>query len=179
MSFRSRRMVNRTISRRLQKYKHVVDATFLNVNANLAVQTATVALGSDNPAIAASTSVQARARVKAIYVEITFLNTGNAIGADQQFDWYFIFNPQAGFATPAGNNVGIQNIKNYVFKQGLGHTQSSANTTPYSVRGLIKIPTKFQRYMNADILQFVWSTRKNNGNTDQCSLKVIYKEVRG
>lgn len=173
------RTLSKLIHRRLQKYKHIVDGTFLNVNGFLAVQSTIVATGTDNPVIASANNVQARARIRALWMELTFTNSSNAPGSVQTFDWYLIFNPQGNFVLAAGNNIGIQNYKNYVFKMGTITVPASASVAPAKVVGLVKIPSKYQRFMNGDIIQFAFSSRLNSGNTDIVNVKFIYKEVRG
>lgn len=163
------------ITRSLQKYKHIVDASFVNT-ANTVTQATAVASGADNPIITSPTSVQARARIKAIYMEVTFAN--NTI--KQNFHWIMWARPQSALSSPTPNTTGQSTAKSYIFKSGMVSLdtvgQGPSTTT---VRGIIKVPSKYQRLMNSDAIYFSYVTDFGAANTDNVTCKFIYKEVRG
>lgn len=174
-----RRSLNRRIQLHLQKYKHIVDATFQNVTGS-ALQNATLIQGADNPTIGSPILVQTRARVKAIFIDISWVTAANNAGGIFHFDGMIWFNPQLTFTTPDPSTVGSQNLKNYVIKQF--HASILSNTSvisaPHRFIGVIKIPPKYQRFMLGDGLVFTWKTSAGV-SVDQCKVKCIYKEIRG
>lgn len=172
----SRRGMRRMLAHSKQKYKHQVDAGALNVNMNAAVTTNVVISGVDNPLLAAVNNVQAKAKVMAIYMELTCLNTGGA-AAPQVFDWCLQANPQSAIGAIDPQVIGSSSAKAYVFKSGNLVVYGSA--TPAKVFGLIKIPQKYARFMNLDVIYFNIRSRYANGITDGYQVKFIYKEIRG
>lgn len=167
------------ISRSIQKYKHVVDRDMLAISGTVGLNNSIIVQGSDNPVIANDNIVQAKSAVRAIVIDITFTCAANVAGGGQVFDWYWMFNPQNTLTAPAANAVGTSTAKSYVFKQGVVTVPASPSIAPTKITGLLKIPRKYQRFMNSDAIIFGWNTRINRGATDSVSIKSIYKEIRG
>lgn len=171
---RTHRFVKRAIRRSLQKYKHQVDNGAVAVNMAAAVTTNVIVVGLDNPVIANATNVQARGKVLALYMELTCQNFfANGI---QVFDWCLQYSPQSGIGAVDPTLVGTNTGKNYVFKSG---NLSVAQFQTGKSFGLIKIPSKYSRFMNTDVIYFNIRSRVNNGATDAYQVKFIYKEIRG
>lgn len=175
MSFR-RRSLRRMVNRQLQKYKHIVEFDAVNVNMSAGTTSNVIIVGVDNPVIANTTNVSARAKVRTLYFELDVFNAAVAPNI-QHFHWTFQASPNSGVAVVPPNNQGSQNPKNYVFKSGMIPVNDAAKSG--KVYGTIKIPTKFQRFMNTDVIYFNIITQYNLANTDGYHLKVFYKEVRG
>lgn len=171
------RHLHRLIHRSLAKYKHVVDVTTLATDFSGGVQTTDIILSTDNPVIGNTTNVMARARVMLLTsIEISFYTT-KVIPADQIYDSYILFNPQATLTPVSPRGVGSSNLKSYVIWQG--HVVHVGGNPASKWTGKIRIPRKYQRFMNADKLQFVFISTRANGATDNFIFKCIYKEVRG
>lgn len=172
----SRRMAKRQIHLSKQKYKHQVDAGALAVNMSAATTTNVIIAGVDNPVLASTTNVQAKAMVTGFYFE---LHVKSTYGADvlQVFDWCFQASPQSAIGAIDPTTVGANAGKAYVFKSGQLPVAPGAYTA--SVRGFIRIPRKYSRFMNTDVIYFNIRSRNATAATDNYQLKVIYKEVRG
>lgn len=165
------------ISRSIQKYKHIVDFNWTNFNAFTGIGSTTLIVGADNPIITSGNTVQTRARVKAIYFELSVVP--NAVNAPQNIHWYIWFNPQQALTAVAANVVGTSTIKNFVIKQGMIQTYMNVATViPPKIYGLIRIPPKYQRFMIGDALYFSWSEIYQS-QSDSIQGKAIYKEIRG
>lgn len=141
------------------------------------MQSTTLAIGADNALLANVTNVQTRSRVKAMYVEFVFKNSTVA----RTFNWYLAFNPQGSFTPGSPNATGASQQKNYIFKSGtITVDPIGQGPTTGTVRGMVKIPTKYQRLMIGDIIYFAFnSTFSGASATDLCYVKAIYKEIRG
>lgn len=173
---RFHRRMSRIVDRKLQKYKHQV---YTNANAaNMSGITTTniIVVGLDNPVLANPTNVTARARVKGFYFELT-VNSTAAVATTQQFYWNFQASPQSSIGAVNPTTVGTSASKNYVFKSGVIPVQPSS--APAKIFGFVKIPSKYQRFMNTDVIYFNISSLQGNGATDWYNLMVVYKEIRG
>lgn len=172
----NRRMTKRLINRSLQRIKHVVNNSGQGVNMQAAVTTTIIAVGIDNPLIANTTNVASRSRVKAIYMELKFSNR-TAGSAPQTLYWNLQYNPQGSGSAVDPTNSGASNAKNYVFKSG--QIAVTEGQPPGKVFGLIKVPNKYQRLMNGDVIQLNLRSFNNLANTDDYESHIIYKEIRG
>lgn len=171
-----KRFIKKYIHRVLQKYKHIVELDASGVTLQAAVTSNPIMVGVDNPAIGAVTQCQARSRVKGFWFELTCACAA-AVASGQSFQWCFQASPQSSVPVVDPTLQGVNTGKLYVFKSGIVTVQASS--APGKVMGFVKIPTKFQRLMNTDVVYFNIKTIYALGNVDQYHLKVIYKEIRG
>lgn len=152
-------------------YKHVVDITTKAVNGGT-LRTARIAIGVDNPALAGADNVSAQCRIRKIYCDLEF--SQEAAAPMVSFRWYIVKDVQNILTLATPGLEGVSAIKPYIFKSGMEMVGVSSHR---KVVGWVKIPRKYQTFMNTDALYLVWYSDAGAGLEDTC-MKFIYKEER-
>lgn len=172
-----RRSLGRAIRLRLQKYKHVIDSSVDNADLHTATTTVLIAAGQDNPVLANTTDVSARSRIMSLYLETTYAIALAAAVPQNRLHLILFFNPQNSIGNPNPLTLGSASQKQYVFKQWTQNLNYGIGCT--TVRQIIKIPAKYQRYMNTDQLKLAIRSETIAGANESIVVKAIYKEIRG
>lgn len=173
-SNRFNRRIKRTILHNKMVVKHIVDLTDLSATPGTVVHDIVVC--ADNPTTAVNNQVATKSRVQWVHVDLNWsLSAAPTGNTSEVFHWYIMFNPQGGLPNPAANNIGAQNMKQYVIKQGMAMVPLQS---PLKQIGLLKIPKKYQVYNPGDKLQIVYTGVTGSANGDNFCGKFIYKELR-
>lgn len=173
-----RRAVGRSILRSKLKVKHIVDSSTLAAGGSVANNSIILVNSVDNPVIANSNQIATGSKVFAIYIELHASEIAAQANV-QVFDWYLIYDPNGAFNSagsyPDPRNAGVNPAKQYIFKQGMEMVGGQNVSKRF---GLIKIPKKYTRFNNQDLITLVWRTRSAFAGADNFCLKAIYKEVK-
>lgn len=168
MYFRTRRRTN-TVSG--QKVKHIVDSSTIGSNLSLGNNAVTIVEAVDNPVIANTFDAATGSIIKAVHFEINV----SSISGVQVLDWYLQFLPAGQTTNPNPTAVGSDNLKDYIFHQGM---EMLTTGTPSKKIGFIKIPKKWQKLHRGDSIEIVYRSRLNLGANDCFCFKAIYLEFR-
>lgn len=153
-------------------YKHIIDATTKAVTGGT-VRSTIIVFGADNPTLASAASVPANSRVpKLDHVSLEF-GQENAT-PPVSYRWYIWFNPGNAFTPPTPGTEGVSAYKKYIIKSGMEMVGVSASRKTV---GSIRIPKKYQTFMNADALTYVWYSDAGANIEDTCQ-RFIYKDYR-
>lgn len=156
--------------------KHIVDWTDLATTPTTQ-QNHVMVNCVDNPTQASVTDVAVGSQVFNLIVQFNFAHRGAAGGTSNRWDWYIFYNPQGKYTAPfpAPNNLGTNDIRNYVFKTGM---EMSNQQTTVILKGFVKIPQKWTKMKHGDQLVFVYAGSDATATSgDQCG-HVIFKEYR-
>ncbi len=162
--------------RPVNRIKHVVDnSSTLSANTASAF---TLALATDTPTLAATTSVETGAKINGFYIRFEVAsNEAIDLGAIPNF--YFMVTKSVGgnLSFPNANAVGASDNKRYVIHQEMtmieNKGQGSNSRTVFN--GVIVIPKGYRRMGPNDL----WSVRTFSPALDvvQC-MQAHYKEFR-
>ncbi len=165
--------------RRFQRLGQIVNSNKNVISAFTAISTGAqtdllVARAVDSAALATTTDVERGCLLKAIWLELwIYASTEAVVGVTHGIDAYLIKNPGDNLTPPIPSTTGSSNEKKFIIKQWKGligaRTQGSL---PYSWRGWIKIPKRYQRMGADDRWEFV--SIATGSNALQCT-NFIYK----
>lgn len=174
----SRRAMRRSISRSLLKVKHIVDNSTIGANLNTAGLVTTLIAGQDNPVLANANQVATGSKVYRLFIEMNYMFTGlgPGLGVPNVLDVAIRFNPQGSLPTLDPRNVGVDPSKPFVIYQTMLMSQGGSLEKKI---GPIKIPKKYARYGNLDVLEIWCRSRQNGGANESFCYKAIFKEIRG
>ncbi len=153
----------------INSYKNVIDtigglvgAVVSNTDVAIAVQPGSlVTTGNQVPIGGKITSIY-----YSIYAKMTDVDV---IGL---MDMYWWKNQAGQLTAPVPGNTGISEGKRYIFHEEKG-LSGDDGSTPMVVKGVIKIPSRYQRFGNGDELQF----RIVSGNSGFFCAKHIYRVI--
>jgi len=144
--------------------KHENTWSFLGQNAST-VQTVTLILGDETPAISTPQEVGLGSIVKWIFVEFNLNGIDNS-GSAQVFHWIIIKNPgnQFGSVDPSSYN---QTWKKFVIKRGMEMLPQipigSGGTVQTKRVFSVKIPPRLRRFDNDDKLELYYKSTSASG----------------
>ncbi len=145
MVFRRRGMGLRPINR----IKHVIDQQAGVVLNN--VFDSTLALATDTPTLAVTTSVETGSTINGIYLNVeAYATTAGALANV----YIMVFkNPGGNISFPNPNVVGANDNKRYVIHQEMRMLEQSVNGNPRTVfNGVIVIPKGYRRMAPNDVI---------------------------
>lgn len=91
-------------------------------------------------------------------------------------DWYVIHNPKGQItAYPAPNSQGTDTLKDQIFKSGM--EMANANS-PVLLKGVIKVPKKWQKIGRDDKIVLVYKFVDNTVNACNACVHCLYREYR-
>lgn len=157
------------------KVKHIVDST--NLAADLSTtQNIILVQGVDNPILANTYQVATDSLVHNIILQVNFHNLQTNTTNVVRVDWCLFYNPKGQTATmPDPTTLGSNTLKDNVFKTGM---EMVNNTNVVMLKGVIKIPKKWQKIGRDDEIRFVYRFSGSTGNTDSVCLHALYREYR-
>ena len=125
--------------------KNVVSLTVGSVVASLNITD--IADTQDSATLAVADDVERGCSIRAIWVEFWYRATATAVDTvSTTVDMYLMKNPGNNLTPPIAGTVGTSNEKKFVFKTWKGFTSAvSQGIVPYSWKGWIKIPKRYQR----------------------------------
>ncbi len=167
-----RRSFRRNLGSIVNSTKNVVSA-FTGISTG-AQTDLLIARAVDSAALATTTDVERGCLIKAIWLELWAYNSVEAaVGVTHGIDAYIIKNPGDNLTPPIPSTTGSSNEKKYIFKEWKGLTGArTQGALPYSWRGWIKIPKRYQRMGADDRFEFV--SIATGANIIQCT-NFIYK----
>ncbi len=106
-----------------------------------------IAEAQDSATLAVADDVERGCIIKAIWMELWIWSTTIvADGVTSGFDAYIMKNPGNNLTPPLPGTTGTSNEKKFIFKTWKGLTSTrSQGAPPYSWKGWIKIPKRYQR----------------------------------
>ena len=115
--------------------------------------------------------VRMGARIKAVWLELYMFSGGIASARNISFAALY-FSPGGIAGSPVLSTLGSSNLRHFVFffTRGIPGTQVSGS--PLVWRGWIRIPKKFQKYAEGDVLRLVL---RNDVDTGSYCFTAIYK----
>lgn len=163
----------------LTKVKHIVDNTDLLTSGNT-TQFHTIIEAVDNPVLASVEQIATGSKVHNVIVQINAHSIQNAGVAAIRLDWYFMFCPKGNpdgttITFPLPNATGSSNYKELIIKSGMEMVVSSQ---PVLLKGVIKIPAKWQKFGKGDKLVFVYRFIDATANQSNLCSHMIYREYR-
>lgn len=163
----------------LSKIKHVVDNTDLATTGNT-TQFHTIFEAVDNPVLANVEQIATGSKVHNVIVQVNFATIVSAGIQATRVDWYLIYcpkgNPDGSTITfPVPNATGSSNYKELIIKSGMEMVSASQ---PVLLKGVVKIPVKWQKVSKADKLVFVYRFQDATANSSFACAHFIYREYR-
>ncbi len=159
--------------RPINRIKHVVDSQFATVAAT--VVDTNLALATDTPTLAATSSVETGCSVNGIYLNCEAVSTAEA-GVLPNIYLMVFKNPGGNLSFPAPNVVGSDDNKKYVIHQEMLMLQKQTGSNPRTLfNGVIAIPRGYRRNGPGDKLLAV--ILSPGVDLDAC-LQCHYKEFR-
>ncbi len=152
--------------------KNIIPAfTAVAAGATIAITIAIAVNAADNTTI---NEVTRRCKLKAIWMELWVYDSAEiAVGTTTGVDAYIWKNPGANLTAPTPGTVGSSNEKKFVFKSWKGLTgPRTQGSLPYTWKGWIKIPPRYQRMGTDDLFQFVL---RATGSAQIVCTNFIYK----
>lgn len=157
------------------KVKHIVDWTDLLTTGNT-TQNHVIANATDNPIQANVSDVATGSQIFNLLMQINFGCVASSTTGPIRVDWYIMFNPQGKYTTFADpTTLGTADQKSVVFKQGMEMVSAG---TPMVLKGLIKIPRKWQKMMKSDQFVLVYRFSDNTANNVSHCGHFLYREYR-
>ncbi len=123
-----------------------------------------IAEAQDSATLAVTQDVERGSVIKAIWVE--FWATASEVIADaitSGVDMYLFKNPGSNLTSPIPGTIGSSNEKKFIFKTWKGIIASRAQGyPPYSWKGWVKIPKRYQRMGANDLWQIIFQSTGSN-----------------
>ncbi len=170
--YRSRGMALRPINR----IKHVVDSS-QTIAANVTA-TVVVALATDTPTLAATSSVETGSKINGFYIRAEVAsNEAIDLGAIPNYYFYLAKNPGGNVNLPAPNAVGGNDNKRFVIHQEMSmiENKGQGSNARTLFNGVIAVPKGMQRMGPND--QWTIHTICPALDTALC-VQIHYKEFR-
>ncbi len=170
MVFRNR---NRLRLRPINRIKHVIDKQY-SEGAGV-VEVTNLAVATDTPTLAVSTSVETGCTINGIYLHVEVVNTGvtGVLANAYLMVWK---NPGGNIVPPVPNAVGINDNKRFIIHQEMIMLQMVDNSNPRTLfNGVIVLPKGYRRFAPNDALELhIFSPGVELNGCIQCH----YKEFR-
>ncbi len=167
-----RRSFKRNLGNIINSNKNIVSnftAVITGAQTNL-----DIAVAQDSPTLAVVDDVERGCVIKAIWMELwVYTSAETAVGVTNGYDAYLIKNPGNNLTPPIPSTTGSSNEKKFIFKEWKGLTgPRTQGSLPYSWRGWIKVPKRYQRMGADDRWQLV--SIATGTNVIQCT-NFVYK----
>ena len=159
----------------VNRIKHVVD---LSGTLTAASQINNViALSTDTPTLAATTSVETGSKVNGIYLKVEVASNEAQVGGAIPNVYMSIFkNPGGGLTTPTANAIGANDLKRYIIHQEMVMIDNKLGGNPRILfNGVIPFPKGYRRNGPGDA--WVVSVLCPQIDIAYC-VQCIYKEFR-
>ncbi len=168
-----RRRMNMSV-RPIQRIKHVVDSSAtLSQNTTLPIA---LAVATDTPTLAATTTVITGAKVNGIYLKVN-VSSNDATPAGVPNVYLIVYkNPGGNVTMPVGNAVGSNDNKRFVIHQEMVMIDTTTGRIPTTLfNGVVVIPKGYRRMgPNDEIKCDIFSPAMDMNVCVQCH----YKEFR-